>query len=191
MTEQAFSTSKPETVIAFLVAEAAGIGTVRAIVESAAALGKNKGALRSSGMFGTTATVGLKPDDIADPPDGWIYSKSKDMLVPRRGKAGNPAREWLDANQPAVNVRAVLHDHHGLPYHDLLGEVDQINRRFNVPQIFHHDGTLWALYQGTPGFWAGGAIEPTWTRRMLSEYYLAREGRDAASSVSAQAEAGQ
>lgn len=180
---RAFATTNPVTVAAFLAACDAEREFARSVVESAAAIGRNKGPLRSSGVFGEPPeTIGLAEDDPQDPPDGWIYSKSQEHLVPRRGKAGDPAREWLKAHQPIASARKVTEEH-GLPFNDLLGHADNgITRLFNVPIVFHHDGTLWALYRGTPGRWAGGAQEPGpgWDERKLSEFYAARESRDAA-----------
>lgn len=178
-----FSTSDPVTVAAFLSACDEERAFAARVVESAAAIGKNKGALRGSGVFGQPPeTTGLAADDPNDPPEGWVYSKGREHLIPRRGKAGDPAREWLAASQPRVSARVVLAEH-GLPFNDLFGakaDLGALTTRFNVPVVFHHDGTVWAHYRGTPGLWAGGPSEPTWDERRLSEYHAAREARDAA-----------
>lgn len=178
-----YSTSNPVTAAAFLAACDAERAFAQSVVESAAAIGKNKGALRTSGVFGEPpSTIGLAVDDPDDPPEGWVYSKTREQLVPRRGRAGNCAREWIAAHQPKASARVVMEEH-GLPFNDLLGakaDHGAVNRQFNVPVIFHHDGTVWAHYRGTPGRWVGGPIEPTWEPRRLSEYHAAREARDAA-----------
>lgn len=180
---RAFSTSNPVTVAAFRAACDAERETSRTIVAAAEALGKNKGAMHTGLVFnGIPEIVGLEPDNPDDPPEGWRFTKSAGHLVPRQGKAGDEAREWLASHQPKVGARRVLAEH-GLPLNDLLGHTDGgITRKFNLPLIFEHDSTVWALYRGRPGRWAGGEIEPTWDERKLSEFYAAREARDAAES---------
>jgi hypothetical protein len=188
MTDTAYSTDDPAIVAAFIAARDAGNAFATQVIADAAALGRNKGPLRTSDLHdGTYTTAGLAPDDPTDPPVGWVYSKGRDMLVPRRGKAGDAARRWLDGHQPPTGsqVRAVMAEH-GLPLNDMLGAGQNgMSIRFNVPEIAHHDGTLWALYQGTPGSWFGGKDQPkcTWTPRKLSEYYAAREAAEAAEAA--------
>lgn len=178
MAEQAYATTDPAIVAAFAKACVAERHFAESVVESAQAIGKNKGALRESGAFGAPRTIGLAADNPADPPEGWRYLKGQDMLSPRQGKAGDSARQWLKQFQPTVWPRSIL-ESHGLPYNDLLGEADVFPRKFNVPRVFMFDGTIWALYTGTPGSWITGAIEPTWERRKLSEYHAALEAHQA------------
>lgn len=142
-----------------------------------------KGALRTGGVFGEPpTTIGLAVDDPDDPPEGWVYAKGRDQLVPRRGRAGHSAREWLKAHQPKASARVVMEEH-GLPFNDLLGPKPGTAdaRLFNCPVVFHHAGTIWACYRGRPGRWSVGPSDPdpTWTERKLSEYHAAREARDA------------
>lgn len=175
---KAYSTDDPTAVAAFTAARDASVAFARKVVADAEALGKNKGALRTStGSDGGYETIGIAPDDPDDPPEGWVYSKAREALVPRRGKAGESARKWLAEHQPPkeTRIRAVMAEH-GLPVNDMHGD-----GRFGLPAIGVHDGVLWALYLGTPGLWFAGDKQPeiTWTPRKLSEYYAAHEASEA------------
>lgn len=164
--EHVYSTSDPAVVAAFKsTAEAFRDGGRRAR-EDAEKLGKNKGALMISGPLGKPRAVGLEPDDPADPPQGWQYIKSRGRLEPCRGKAGEAARNWLDAHQPP-DLRGVMGEH-GLPAYYRRGHI------IGAPALFEHDGTVWALFGGEPQ----GSC--SWERRKLSEFYAAREAADEA-----------
>ncbi|WP_431728637.1 hypothetical protein [Verrucosispora sp. TAA-831] len=178
MSERAYSTSDPATVAAYRAAADGFQNTARRAQEDSEALGKNKGALiRRHPLFGAEV-IGLAADDPTDPPQGWRYLKSVEHLVPRRGKAGDPAREWLEEHQPP-KLRAVM-EQHGLPR---TSRSDPNSTRYRImsPALFDHDGTVWALYRGV----IDG--ECTWTPRKLSEYHAAREAsEDAAAALAAQ-----
>lgn len=113
------------------------------VIEAAKELGKNSGPLRSGGMFGGWKTVGLKVLDPNDPPQGWIYRKRDDMLVPRRGKPGDQARAWLELWQPTANGRVYLEQRGLAPYSVAFP-------RFGKPTIVLHDNAIWAHYSGDP-----------------------------------------
>lgn len=179
MTQIAYSTDDPEAVAAFKAAAEALRGFTAQIIADGHALGKNKGVYRSDHVFGGYTVAGLAPDDPNDPPEGWVYSKGRDMLVPRRGKAGDPARAWLDAHKPPKDLLAVLADF-GLPHNDNLGAKDSGSFRIGVPTVFELDGTLWAGYRGHPYASFGGPDECTWAPRKLSEFHAALEAREAA-----------
>ena len=86
--EKVYSTNDPATVAAFIAACDAEREFAQKVVASAAALGKNKGALRSSGVFGgPPETLGLAADDPNDPPEGWVYLKGRDKLRSETGDA--------------------------------------------------------------------------------------------------------
>lgn len=176
----AYTTDDRVTVAAFVAAVQTHREFVIGLEAAAAALGKNKGPLGSTDVFGKRETTALQPDDPDDPPQGWKYSSKLEVLVPRRGKAGDVARQWLADHQPTVSLRTVM-DEHGLPYNDLIGSCPDkggVKRHWSVPDIFHQDGALWALYQGTPSRWIGAGpvwIGPVWKPCLLSRYYTAFE----------------
>lgn len=175
---QAWSSDDPGVVAAFEAAVAAEREHARKVTAAARELGKNLGALRSSGLFdGRYTLIGLKEDNKHDPPEGWVYLTTRKMLGPARGKAGEPAREWMASLQPRFPMfpLAVLGKYAGLPVNDILG-----NSKFSVPQLFTADATMWSRYRGEPGLWAGGPKTPgpLWVRRKLSEYFAAREASD-------------
>jgi hypothetical protein len=130
----------------------------------------------------------LGPDDPDSPPAGWVHVKTRNELVPKRGKAGDQARLWLKDHQPPAesHVRKIMQAH-GLPLNDLLGGTKDGGQRFGLPAIGHFNGTLWALYNGRPGLWWGGDNQPqiTWTPRKLSEYYAAQEAAAAFDALNA------
>lgn len=171
---KAYSTADPVIVGVFLASQAAAAAFTRRLIDDALAIGRNSGPLRSRWQ-----TFGLAVDDRNHPPQGWTYSKAKRRLIPRRGQDGAQARAWLNDHQPttAQDTRALMRGH-GLPCSDLMGPAHPRRRRTRMPTLFHHDGTLWAAYQGTPGHWASGPAEPTWTPRPLAEYHAAREAHD-------------
>lgn len=170
MTEHVYSTSDPATLAAFNAAADAFSDCGRRASEDAEKLGKNKGALIVRDRISGPRVVGLDADDPTDPPEGWRYSKGDDHLVPRRGKPGEPARQWLDAHQPP-DVRKVLEEH-GLPR---FCKSDKDLRFFlATPGLIEHDGTVWAMYPAEPD----GVC--TWEPRKVSEFHAAREAMEAA-----------
>ena len=176
MTETAYSTNDPKIVAAFQEARTAERTAARRAVDDAVALGKNKGPLIVRGIWDIPdRVVGLAPDDPTDPPEGWVYIKTRDRLEPRRGNAGVAARDWLAAHQP-IDVRRVL-TKHGLPRNSKSADSD-VSGRYQLlsPTVFEHEGALWARYRGEVDVIAG---ECTWTPRKLSEFYAAREAVEA------------
>lgn len=173
MTEHVYATNDTATVAVYRETVAAFNEMGRKAGEDAEALGKNKGALIRNHRVSAPEVVGLGADDPTDPPAGWRYSKAEECLVPRRGQAGEPARQWLDAHQPP-DLRAVL-EQHGLPRTCKPGE----DFRFflSTPGVFEHDGTVWALYPAAPDG------ECAWTPRKLSEWHAAREAAEEAQSA--------
>ncbi|WBB94247.1 hypothetical protein [Verrucosispora sp. WMMC514] len=112
-TERAYSTSDPATVAAFRAWEEEYNATSRRGWTSAGELGNNRGPLVVAGRASAPRVVGLAADDPTNPPPGWRYSKRDEHLVPRNGRVGEPARQWLEAHQPP-DLRAIL-EAHGLP----------------------------------------------------------------------------
>lgn len=111
-------------------------------------------------------------------PDGWRLMKRTGRLEPRRGKPGEPARQWLAEHQP-IDVRHVM-EQHGLPRAAWIPG-DGFNWRIVSPQFFEHDGVLWARYAAEPGTSDSGFDTQTctWDRCKLSEFYAAYEAHQA------------
>lgn len=84
-------------------------------------------------------------------------------------KAGEQARKWLADHQPP-DLRAVLAAH-GLPRTSRLTRDG--GYLISTPQVFLHEGTVWALYKGTPDG------QCSWQPRKLSEFYAALEALEA------------
>lgn len=175
MTHTAYSTSDPTIVAAYNTTADAFNDMGRRCREDAEKLGKNKGALIVRDRISGPRVVGLGADDPTDPPEGWRFSKRDDHLVPRRGKPGESARQWLDAHQPP-DLRKVL-EAHGLPRYSKTGE--NLENFLGTPGLLVHDGTVWALYRGEPDG------ECTWTPRRVSEFHAASEALEAAEAATA------
>lgn len=172
MTESVYSTDNPETVTAYLDACRAERDALNAAVEAARTLGGNNGVFVSTGPFGDRRIVGLAPDPDNPPPAGWTKLQRNTYLTPGRGKAGERAENWLADLQPPTGPRAVM-DGHGLPRYAKSSH-ESASFAIRTPEIFEHDGTVWALYRGhVEG-------ECTWTPRRLSEYHAAKEAMQAA-----------
>lgn len=183
MAEQhAYSTDKPEVVEAY-----------RRAVEKRNAFGKwmraeldTLGAgprvfVRSSGMSGDKQQVTAIEQSGDYVPEGWRMVRGN--LEPRRGKPGEVARRWLADHQP-VDVRHVM-EVYGLPRSCWIpATTGSFSFRIVTPELFEHDGTLWACYDAEPGSSDSGFDDRpcTWTPRKLSEFYAAREAFEAAVS---------
>lgn len=184
-THYPYSTSDPETVATYhrVLTELGEFGErTRAACE---AVGGNKGPLVNRGMWGRPdEIVALEPDGSGEIPDGWRMVRGR--LEPRRGKAGDGARQWLAAHQPPDLRHALVA--HGLPRHATVPGGDGLRLRLVAPVLFEMDGTLWAGYAGKPGdsfLDKGDAC--TWTPRKLSEFYTAlgeRKRREDVEAVS-------
>ncbi len=190
-TPTAYATNDAAVVAAYLAARDAESTFAAWVIREAYALGSNAGVMRTGVASGEGyTTIGLAPKDEADPPAGWTYSVKRKMLVPVRGRAGEGARQWLRSHQPPpeANVYGILAKH-GLPPNDLRGGNRDGSRSFSVPMVGHHDGTVWALYDGAPGVWyESEPREPTapWEPRKLSEFYAAQQAAEAATDADKQ-----
>lgn len=177
MTEHVYSTSDPTIVAAYRDTRAAFNDMGRQCREDAEKLGKNKGALIVQDRISGPRVVGLAADDPADPPAGWRYSKGEGNLVPRRGKPGEVARQWLDAHQPP-DLRKTL-EGHGLPRFCDSGT--DLRWFLATPGVLEHDGTVWAMYPAEPDG------ECSWERRKVSEWHAAKEAAEEAEKAEVQA----
>lgn len=180
MTETAYVTHDPETVAAMREAMATYRAWGSALAPAAAALGKNQGALGSAGLGSEPRIHGLKPDDPADPPEGWIYRKGQDMLVPRNGAPGEGARAWLRRHcTPPKRPSKVLIEHGMPPYSGtpVRGGQHSIHRAeiTPTPDAVHvlHRGDI---TNGLARLWGGlDEMHERWQPEPLSAYHLARE----------------
>lgn len=176
MTDQrAYSTDNPDAVAAYrqAVAERNAFGPrLKAAVE---ALGAGPRVFVRSGLISgdkqSLTALEQKGDHV---PEGWRVMKSSGHLEPRRGKPGEPARQWLAEHQP-VDVRSVM-EQHGLPRSCWI-PTQGFSYRIAAPELFEHDGVLWTLFEAEPGSSDTGFDDKacTWTPRQLSEFHLARE----------------
>jgi hypothetical protein len=177
MTEKkyVYATSDPAAIAAFHAAHGLFQEFGQRVIDDAAKLGNNKGILHRSGFGSLPHFVGLIPDEPTNPPAGWRYLKSRDQLEPiARGKAGEPARQWLTDHQfpPEADVREALAKF-GLQRS--VQYCDDTGLYFGGPDLLEHDGTLWARY-------AAEAEKCTWQRRKLSEFHAAAEAAEQAAA---------
>lgn len=186
--QHAYSTNNPDHVTLYrtTIVEAE---TARIRVRDAlAALGvgmevRTEGGSPFSGGTHHTITALQPVGDHA--PDGWRISAAGE-LVPRRGKPGDPARAWI-ADHRIPNVRGCLAVT-GLARAAWVPGTG-FGWRIVPPTVFEHDGTLWALYQAEPGSTERESgfdnARCTWTPRKLSDYHIAREAHEAATTTGA------
>ena len=171
-TQTAYSTDNAAAVAAYRQAkqDTTFAERMRADVE---ALGAGPRVFVRGGGFGTPQRVTALEQKGDHIPEGWRIVAGN--LEPRRGKPGEQARQWLADHQP-VDVRHVLTGH-GLPYEVWVPNPKAGNYRVCKPEIFEHEGVLWALYEAQPG--TGGIVvddaKCTWTPRKLSEFHAAFE----------------
>lgn len=145
----------------------------RRVIDEAAAIGKNTGALMTKTVFGNRI-VGLAPDDPNDPPAGWKYMRNKNKLYPdRRTKAGKQAAAWLDSAQPKAHIE-FLHQH-GMPSDHMNGG------QCYTPGAQLVDGEL--LVNWGCDLPAERVTGP-WERIPLSRYYAAIEAAEKAEAAS-------
>lgn len=171
--KRAYSTDRPEVVAAYREAKADHprfAARLRADVE---ALGAGPRVFLRSGAFGSPQAITALEQRGDHIPDGWRVVRGQ--LEPRRGKPGEQARQWLAAHQP-VDVRHVL-TQHGLPRDVWVPNPNGGNYRVCAPEIFEHQGVLWALYEAEPGTQeiSFDSTRCTWTPRKLSEFHAAFE----------------
>lgn len=185
-TQTAYSTDNPEHVVAYRTAVAQAEHARKRLAADMIALNVGTtcnlvgGPLTDGERFKITA---LEPNSDGHIPDGWRLN-SDSMLVPRRGRPGESARQWL-ADHTVTNPIAVLRST-GLARAAWIPG-GNFGYRVVPPVVFEHDNTLWALYKGKPGESGSGFDNGdtcTWTPRKLSEYYTAKEAHDAAGTPS-------
>lgn len=173
--EYAYRTADPAVLAAYRAAQERRHAAARALCDEAERIGKNKGPAVSGGIFGCgDRLVGLFADDPADPPEGWRYLKGRDLLLPRRGKAGDEAQAFLDRHEKiGVDPRVVLAEH-GLPTESAVPMADG---RYSLrkPVMFEHDGALYAKYTGEVRHELSRDIGCTWPQIPLSQFYAALE----------------
>lgn len=183
-TQTAYSSDNPEHVVTYrtAIAQAEHARTRLAADMLALNVGTTcnlSGGPLSNGEHYTITALTPNGDHI---PTGWRIN-ADGILVPRRGRPGEPARQWLD-NHLIPNPIAVLR-RTGLARAAWIPG-NGFGYRVIPPTVFEHDNTLWALYQGEPGQSGAGFDNGdtcTWTRRKLSEYHLAKEAHDAATNL--------
>lgn len=176
-TEHAYSTDNPEALAAFRDTAAAMRDYLPRLRADIAALGATNPLVYSGFGGSPDELVALEPNDTGHIPDGWRIVRGR--LVPRRGKPGEPARQWLAAHQPP-DVRHAL-TFHGLPRCTSIASGSGF--RMGEPTLFEHDGVLWACYPGKPGEGIFDDQPCTWTPRRLSEFHAAFEAADAIKAV--------
>lgn len=159
MSDYTYKTATPEVIAAWTAAVEQHRETASRATTGAEKIGKNNG-LMIQRSIGEEEFVGLAPIDPTDPPEGWRYVRER--FEPRRGKAGDEAREWLKSVQ-LPQLRNIMDDH-GLPKILFKGG------RMRTPGMFMHDGAIYAIYGAEPD-----NIGPAWERIPLSEYYTAQE----------------
>lgn len=182
--EYAFRTDDPVVLDAYRQARQQRIAAGKAMIDEAEQLGKNKGPAVRGGIFGLgDELVGLFADDPADPPQGWHYLKGRDLLLPRRGRAGDEAREFLERHKKiGVDPRVVLSEH-GLPTESAVPTSGGYSLR--KPVVFEHEGALYAKYTGEVRHELGNDTGSTWPAIPLSQYYAALEAVQAAGQAGA------
>jgi hypothetical protein len=180
--QRAYSTDNPEAVAAYREAKEARLAFAERLRSDVEALGAGPNVYVRNGFGAPNEifTLEQKGDHV---PEGWRIVRGN--LVPRRGKPGEGARRWLANHQP-VDVRHVLTEH-GLPRNVWVPNPSQGNYRVCAPEIFEHEGVLWALYEAEPGAQEIGfdSSPCTWTPRKLSEFHAAFEAFQEAEAAKA------
>lgn len=137
--------------------------------------------MTSEYAFCTDDPVILDAEDPQDPPVGWIYRKGRDLLLPRTGNPGQPAREFLERHKKIGGDPRVVLAEHGLPTESGVPLSDgRIAMR--KPVVLEHDGALYAKYSGDPRTdpLSGKDRGCTWPQIPLSQFYVALEAVQAA-----------
>lgn len=168
-----YSTDDPTIVEVYRRTAAARAATSDQLAADLAALGAGPNIYGRAGYTG-------HPDEFTEieqcgttVPIGWRAVDGR--LRPRPGKAGDPARKWLDEHRPA-DVRHALAAH-GLPRQVWVPDPRRRGGSLVTQvEVFEHAGTVWAGYQGEPGGPDDFYSTPcTWRPRSLAEYHTARE----------------
>lgn len=183
-TNVAYSTNDPTTVAAYRQAYADRAAAGKRIAADVKALGAGPRVfVRGSGFSNTPDRITAIEQAGDHIPDGW--RKVRGYLEPRRGKPGEPARQWLAEHQP-VDVRHVM-EAHGLPRACWVPRENEFGWTIVAPKLFEHDGTVWACYEAEPGTGGSGfdTEKCTWTPRRLSEFYAAWEAHEASTAAEA------
>jgi hypothetical protein len=179
MTDHAYSTDDPNTVNTYLQALAARAEMGKKIAADVKTLGAGPRVfVRDSGFGGHSRSITAIEQQGDHIPDGWRVVRGN--LEPRPGKPGEAARKWLAEHQP-VDVRAVM-EKHGLPRSCWLPRAKEFGWTISRPDLFEHNGVLWACYAAKPGTSDSGfdTDKCTWTPRKLSEFHAAREAAEEA-----------
>lgn len=168
-----YSTDDPIVVEVYRRTAAARAATSDRLAADLAALGAGPN------IYGRAGRTG-HPDEFTEidqlgnaVPDGWRVVQGR--LRPRSGKAGEPARKWLDDHRPA-DVRHALAEH-GLPRQVWIPDPRRRGEYLITEvEVFENAGVVWAAYQGEPGGPSDFYDTPcTWSPRTLAEYHAARE----------------
>jgi hypothetical protein len=185
MGQHAYSTDNPTAVEIYATIQAEQETWRERVKAALEELGAGPRIYIRHGMFGdpnTITAIEPKGDHV---PDGWRILQRDGLLHPRRGKPGDPARRWLAEHQPK-DVRHAL-SMHGLPRNVWVPRGGDFGYRVVAPEIFEHDGVLWARYEAEPGKDDGRSEPCTWTPRKLSEFHAAFEAFQEASTAKASA----
>lgn len=181
MTPQyAFRTDDPAALAAYRQARQARSAAADAVVAEAEALGKNNGPAIRGGIFGSgDQIVGLFAADPDDPPVGWVYRKGRELLLPRKGRPGQPAVDFLERHKDIGGDPQVALQEHGLAAHSTLPS--GFGYAIRRPTVFEHAGALYAKYTGEIKGVLGATEEGcTWPEIPLSQFYAALEAVQAA-----------
>lgn len=206
MTETAYSTDNPDAVAAYRQVHAARENWKHAIKTGLAEIGAGP-KVWLAGFAGEREVSGVEakrlpdehlpaapgddeegsePNDVATVkryhvPDGWQINKDG-VLVPRRSKPGESARQWIAARKLPSVTRVMAE--HGLPP-EVWVPSSGGDYRIHAPVVFEHDGVLWATYPLAPDRCGFNPQPCTWTPRKLSEFYAAKEAVQAAETEKA------
>lgn len=138
-------------------------------VEEAEQIGKNNG-LMIQRSLDPEQFVGLSPIDPADPPEGWRHVRNQ--FEPRRGKAGDDARDWLKSVQlPSMRDAMAAHR---------LPQLVFGGGHMGVPAMLLHDDAVWVLYTVAPD---PDEVGPAWEPCRVSEFYAAQEASEAVNAA--------
>jgi hypothetical protein len=161
-TQHVYSTTDPATLATYQRVTAERDEFSRTIRAAAVAVGGNGDIYGSPGTTGEPdrfVYLGIRDDRHV--PAGWQATRNGKRLLPKPGRAGREARDWLNAHQPPDVLHALAVDH-GLPRQTWDLRTEAI-----LPvDLFERDGELWAVYPIEPGSEQDFHRHPcTWTRR--------------------------
>lgn len=170
-----YRTDGPAALAAYRTAVAARAVFTAQLHVDAAAIGGNNGARCGVRGFGGPEYIpGLEPDGSGTIPAGWRIVR--DRLEPAlRGPGSAAARRWLKEHQPTPGLdRRYVLKGHGLAYQSRVS-VGGDGYKSYLPDLFEHDGQLWACYRGEPdGDFPGEPARLTWPACTLAEFHTAQ-----------------